>query len=83
MKDEEPRAAQDAKRLQVGRAIALASACGVDLAVLVGLGVLLGHVVDGHLHSSPWGLLAGLFLGLAAGIYTIYLLVRPIVRSML
>jgi F0F1-type ATP synthase assembly protein I len=80
---EKPRAPDGKAALTAGRAVALASACGVDLAVLIGGGVLLGHYVDGLLHSSPWGLLVGLFLGLAAGIYTVYLLVRPIVRAML
>jgi ATP synthase protein I len=81
--DEKRRAPQDPQRLQVGRAIALASACGIDLAVLVVVGVFAGHLLDDHLHSSPWGLLVGLFVGLAAGCYTVYLLLRPILRSLL
>lgn len=35
--------------------------------VLVGGGA--GWLVDGKLHSSPWGLIVGLFLGLGAGFY--------------
>ena len=72
----------DAQRLQLGRAIALASACGIDLAALVVMGVLLGHLVDMHLRSRPRGLLIGLFTGLLAGFYTVYLLLRPILRSL-
>jgi len=35
--------------------------------ILVGGGA--GWFVDGKLHSSPWGLIIGLFLGLGAGFY--------------
>jgi ATP synthase protein I len=35
--------------------------------VLVGGGA--GWFIDGKLHSSPWGLIIGLFLGLGAGFY--------------
>jgi ATP synthase protein I len=35
--------------------------------VLVGGGV--GWFLDGKLHSSPWGLVVGLFLGLGGGFY--------------
>ena len=35
--------------------------------VLVGGGA--GWFIDGKLHSSPWGLVIGLFLGLGAGFY--------------
>jgi ATP synthase protein I len=35
--------------------------------VLVGGGA--GRFIDGKLHSSPWGLIIGLFLGMGAGFY--------------
>ena len=35
--------------------------------VLVGGGA--GWFLDGKLHSSPWGLIIGLFVGMAAGFY--------------
>jgi ATP synthase protein I len=35
--------------------------------VLVGGGT--GWLVDGKLHSSPWGLIVGLFVGMGAGFY--------------
>jgi len=37
--------------------------------ILVGLG--LGWVVDHYVHTTPWGMLVGTLLGLAAAIYTI------------
>ena len=36
-------------------------------AMLVGGGA--GWFLDGKLHSSPWGLVVGLFLGMGAGFY--------------
>ena len=35
--------------------------------VLVGAGA--GWLVDGRVHSSPWGLIIGIFVGLGAGFY--------------
>ena len=42
---------------------------GFEIAVGVGLGALLGRLVDGKLHSGPWGLLVGVLVGCAAGMY--------------
>lgn len=44
---------------------------GFEVAVGVGLGCLFGGWVDRHLHSSPWGLLVGILLGCAAGMYVL------------
>jgi len=70
------------ERATLLRAMGVVSACGLDLAVSVLIGILAGLFVDAHLHSSPWGLLIGLFAGLVAGIYTVYRIIAPIVRSM-
>ncbi len=50
---------------------------GFEIAVGAGLGVLLGVWWDRHHNSSPWGLLIGLFLGCAAGMY---LLIKDVSR---
>lgn len=73
---------QNTERVTLLRAMGVVSACGLDLAVSVLIGILAGLFVDAHLHSSPWGLLIGLFAGLVAGIYTVYRIIAPIVRSM-
>jgi len=70
------------ERTTLFKAMGVITACGLDSAVLVLIGVLAGNLVDGRLHSSPWGLLAGLFVGLIAGFYAAYLIIAPIVRSM-
>ena len=60
-------------------ALGLASGIGLQLAasVLVGLG--LGFVVDKLFHTSPWFLLLGLLLGIAAGGYSV---VRMVMKEM-
>lgn len=70
------------ERITLLRAMGVASACGLDLAASVLIGVLAGLFVDSHLHSSPWGLLVGLFAGLITGLYTAYLIIAPILRSL-
>jgi len=64
------------------RAMGVASVCGLDLAISVLAGVLLGHYLDERLHTSPLLLIVGLFLGLIAGFYTAYRIIAPVVRSM-
>jgi ATP synthase protein I len=70
------------ERMTLLRAMGVVSACGLDLAGSILIGVLAGLVTDRHLHSAPWGLLIGLFIGLVAGFYTAYLIIAPIVRSL-
>jgi len=70
------------ERTTLLKAMGAITACGLDCAILVLIGVLAGNLVDGRLHSSPWGLLIGLFVGLIAGFYAAYLIIAPIVRSM-
>jgi len=64
------------------KAMGVATACGHDIAVSILVGILAGTFVDGQLHSSPWGLLVGLFVGLISGFYMAYLIIAPIVRSL-
>ena len=70
------------ERMTLLRAMGVVSACGLDIAGSTLIGVLAGLFADSHLHSAPWGLLIGLFIGLVAGFYTAYLIIAPIVRSM-
>lgn len=59
-------------------AMGVATAYGLDIAVSILVGILAGAFVDGQLHSSPWGVLVGLFVGF----YMAYLIIAPIVRSL-
>jgi F0F1-type ATP synthase assembly protein I len=49
-----------------------AASVGMEVAVGVGLGVLVGYWIDKRLNSSPWGMLIGAALGFAAGIYLLF-----------
>ncbi|HEY8746727.1 MAG TPA: AtpZ/AtpI family protein [Tepidisphaeraceae bacterium] len=42
---------------------------GLEIVVGMGLGTAIGHWWDKHHGSDPWGLLIGLFVGGAAGMY--------------
>jgi F0F1-type ATP synthase assembly protein I len=53
-------------------------AMGFEVAVGVGLGSWVGTWFDRRYHSDPWGLLAGVLLGCAAGMY---LLIKESVRN--
>ena len=64
------------------KAMGVVTVCGLDIAALILLGILLGAFVDDRLHSSPWGLLAGLFVGLGSGLYTAYRIIAPLVRAL-
>lgn len=71
---------QEEMRAQLVRAMALVTAIGLDLACLLVFGVLAGRYVDDRLHSSPWGLLLGLLIGIVGGGYTAYRMVMRVVR---
>jgi F0F1-type ATP synthase assembly protein I len=44
-------------------------AFGIEVAVGVVLGVVVGQWIDHRWHTDPWGVLAGALLGLAGGMY--------------
>lgn len=50
---------------------------GLQMVVGVLLGLVVGQWVDRKLHSDPWGLLTGVMLGLASGMY---LLIKDALR---
>lgn len=48
----------------------MSAAYGLIVALIVGL--LGGLGVDRYFHTSPWGLLLGILLGFAVGLYGVY-----------
>ncbi|MBC7105130.1 MAG: AtpZ/AtpI family protein [Firmicutes bacterium] len=53
-------------------AFALASIISAELAGSLVVGVLAGQYLDKRWHTGPWLMVAGLFLGLAAGVLGVY-----------
>ena len=47
------------------------SGAGVEFAVAVGLGAAAGYGLDKWLDTAPWLLVAGVFVGFAAGLFVL------------
>lgn len=67
--------------LTLGRAFALASTISFQIAVPVVMGVFGGRYLDEKLGTQPWFLLAGIFLGLAAGVTGVVRIVQSFFKS--
>jgi F0F1-type ATP synthase assembly protein I len=70
----------DDLRSQVIRSMTFAAAIGLELALVLLLCVLAGHYVDTRLHSSPWGLLVGILLGVVGGGIAAYRMAAWVLR---
>ncbi|MBP2645424.1 MAG: putative F0F1-ATPase subunit [Firmicutes bacterium] len=57
---------------QLLAAFSLVGGMGLSMAATVAAGVFLGRVVDNWLGLSPWGTVAGVIIGMAAGIWSTY-----------
>ncbi|MGN7469261.1 AtpZ/AtpI family protein [Brevibacillus sp. SAFN-007a] len=58
------------------RAITLVTLIGVDMAICVIAGVLLGKYLDGLFATNPLFLMVGLLAGLGIGVYSVYRIIR-------
>ena len=56
------------------RDVGLYSTLGLNLAATVGAGFYLGLKLDQHYHTAPRWILAGFFIGLGVGLYTMFAL---------
>lgn len=61
------------------KALSIVTLIGIDLAVCTLLGFWLGQKVDAWLETSPLWMIVGVFLGLAAGVFSII----PVVKKYL
>lgn len=46
--------------------------------IAIGLGAFVGYGVDRYFHTSPWGLLIGVFIGFPLGMYRLLLGLRQL-----
>jgi F0F1-type ATP synthase assembly protein I len=72
--------ASDDLRSQLARSMGVTTAIGLDLAGVLLVCVLLGRYADSRLGSAPAGLLLGIIIGIIAGGYSAYQLVRRVLR---
>ena len=64
------------------RTLGRVGSIGVELAVFIVLGYFGGQYLDSKLGSGPWLAWIGLFLGLAAGMKSLYVLARRTQREL-
>lgn len=62
------------------RAIAALGAVGLSLVLAIVIGVGGGVWLDRHAGTSPWGMLIGFALGVAAGILNVYRATKQAMR---
>ncbi|RKD23061.1 hypothetical protein BEP19_12610 [Ammoniphilus oxalaticus] len=61
------------------KGLSLVSVIGMDVGIGTYVGVWLGKKVDVYLNSAPWGLVGGVFVGVATGV----LVAVPIIKRLL
>ena len=60
------------KGSSIRQGIGLAFRLGTELVVATMIGALMGYAMDNYFDTKPWGILAGLIFGAAAGCLTVY-----------
>ena len=54
------------------QAVGFVSGIGIEIAVIIAIGVFAGKYLDNHFGISPWGTLGGIILGFMTGIWATY-----------
>ncbi|WP_443674269.1 AtpZ/AtpI family protein [Megasphaera sp.] len=52
--------------------VVIAGSLGLSLFVCICVGVAIGHFIDVHAGTSPWGLILFSFIGAISGFWTLY-----------
>ena len=64
--------AQDKDRGRILTAWGLATTVGINMVATVAVGLICGRLADNWLGSSPWCTVAGIVLGMIAGLWAVY-----------
>jgi F0F1-type ATP synthase assembly protein I len=70
----------DDLRGQLIRSMTFAMTVGLELACVLLICVVVGHYLDTRFHTSPWGLLVGILVGVAGGGWTAYRMATRVLR---
>jgi len=60
------------KKSGLSQGLSIAFRLGTEMAVATALGGLMGYSIDHFTGTRPWGMVAGVFLGGAAGVLNVY-----------
>ncbi|MCL5056405.1 MAG: AtpZ/AtpI family protein [Actinobacteria bacterium] len=60
----------------VFQAMAVTGMIGVEMAITVTAGFYGGRFLDGHFNTTPWLMITGILLGVAAGVWGIVNIVK-------
>lgn len=62
------------------RGVGVAAALATQLILSILVGFLLGHWLDGLLHTTPWLTIAGVLVGIVAGFWGLFHLSRMLLK---
>lgn len=61
---------------KIFQAVGLVTYLGLLMVISIGIGYFLGSKVDDLLTTEPYFMIAGLLIGVAAGFYTVYKVIK-------
>ena len=68
---------EDRQQQSPWAALGILGVIGIDLATTLLIGLWVGRKVDSWLHTAPLFMLIGMFLGIAAGVWSVIHLIKP------
>ena len=63
------------------KAAGLLSYLGIVMVVSIGIGYFLGSTLDRYLHTEPWMMILGLIVGVGAGFYGVYQIIKGVMAD--
>lgn len=63
---------KDDDKHELWNAVSMVGSLGLNMVATVAVGLFLGRFADERLATSPWGAIAGIVLGMLAGVWAVY-----------